>query len=80
MAVDLVNSPAHYTQGAIECIDALESLGIAKDFCRGNAIKYLWRLGHKDNALQDARKAQWYLNRLITILEKESSSGNPANQ
>lgn len=71
---DQVNHPAHYTSGAIECIDALESLPALKlpgaDFCRGNAIKYLWRLGLKDDVLQDARKAQWYLNRLVSILEK----------
>lgn len=70
---DPVNHPAHYA-GAIECIDALESIGVGKDFCHGNAIKYLWRLGKKDNALQDARKAKWYLDRLISILEKESAS------
>jgi hypothetical protein len=71
---DAVNHPAHYAQGGIECIDALESLGIGKDFCRGNAIKYLWRLNHKDDTLQDARKAQWYVNRLIAILEREVAS------
>lgn len=67
---DAVNHPPHYA-GAIECIDAIESIGIGEDFCRGNAIKYLWRLGKKDDALQDARKAQWYLNRLIQILESK---------
>ena len=67
---DPVNSPTHYT-GSIECIDALESIGLGEHFCQGNAIKYLWRLGKKDDALQDARKAQWYVNRLVEILERK---------
>lgn len=68
-----VNHPSHYT-GTIECIDALESIGVGRDFCLGNAIKYLWRLGKKDDALQDARKAQWYVNRLVKLLEEESKT------
>lgn len=76
---DPVNHPAHYKQGVIECIDALESLGIGADFCRGNAIKYLWRLADKENPLQDARKAAWYVNRLIAILEHQSTEPSNAH-
>lgn len=70
---DPVNNPSHYTQGNIECIDALESASLekAEGFCWGNTIKYLWRLDRKDASLQDARKAQWYLNRLVSILERK---------
>lgn len=68
---DIVNHPPHYTQGAVECIEALEAIGIAADYCRGNAIKYLWRLDDKGKSLEDARKAQWYINRLIGYLEAE---------
>ena len=68
---DMVNSPPHYTQGAVECIDALHSaLGTEgfKAYCRGAAIKYLWRTGLKgDQGLQDLHKAQWYLSRLIEL-------------
>lgn len=71
--VDAIN-PSHYRQGGIECIDALEAIGIAKDFCRGNAIKYLWRLGKKDADVQEAKKAAWYANRLVSILEKEAGN------
>ena len=39
----------------------------------GNAIKYLWRLGHKGDPLTDARKAAWYVSRLIECLEWEQS-------
>jgi hypothetical protein len=65
---DMVNSPSHYTQGSIECIDAIAQ--VVKDLqgmeamCTGNAIKYLWRWKHK-NGIEDIKKAQWYLQRMI---------------
>jgi Protein of unknwon function (DUF3310) len=69
---DPVN-PEHYTHGAIECIDGLESalgeIGF-QDFLRGNVVKYLWRLRLKGLALEDARKAQWYLNKLVASISK----------
>ena len=63
-----VDHPSHYNQGQIECIDALESaLGAVgfEAFCRGNALKYLWRAEHKGDRLEDLRKAAWYLDRMI---------------
>jgi hypothetical protein len=65
---DRVNSPSHYTQGSIECIDAIAQ--VVKDLqgmeamCTGNAIKYLWRWKHK-NGIEDIKRAQWYLQRMI---------------
>ncbi len=71
---DNVNHPAHYTQGGIECIDALEAatanLTGIEAVCTANAIKYLWRWKEK-NGVEDLRKANWYINRLITKLVKE---------
>jgi CRISPR/Cas system-associated protein Cas5 (RAMP superfamily) len=65
-------NPSHYTYGGIECIDAIAAatsyLGGEDAFCTGNAIKYLWRWKQK-NGVEDLRKAQWYINRLI---QKES--------
>lgn len=64
---DNVNKPAHYTGGSIECIDALKAaMGDEqyKGFLRGNVIKYTWRYEHK-GGVEDLRKAQWYLSRLI---------------
>ena len=64
---DLVNHPPHYTAGAVECIDAIQSaLGDEgfKAYCRGQVIKYIWRTNLK-NGLEDLRKAQWYLTELI---------------
>lgn len=74
---DPVNHPSHYTQGGIECIDAIEAaLGrngsIA--FLQGQVLKYLWRLGRKDAAVQDARKARWYLDRLIATLGQDGAT------
>ena len=60
---DMVNQPSHYRAGEVECIDAIRAaLGEDgfRDFCRGNAIKYLWRAGLKDDLDQDIAKAQWY--------------------
>jgi hypothetical protein len=70
---DAVNHPAHYTQGDIECIDALKSaLGHEgfKSYCRGACIKYLWRTEHK-NGLEDLKKCEWYLSRLIKEIQSE---------
>lgn len=65
---DSVNHPAHYTQGGIECIDAVEAavsdLSGIEAVCTGNAIKYLWRWKRK-NGIEDLKKARWYINRLI---------------
>lgn len=73
---DPVNHPAHYTHsGEIECIDAIRAaLGdegfIA--FCRGNALKYLWRCEHKGHTEQDLLKAEWYVKQAVaTIREVE---------
>jgi len=71
VAPDPIN-PAHYGAGGngIECIDAIAAaIGDegAAAFCRGNAIKYLWRGGKKDAVEQDLRKAIWYIEREIKI-------------
>lgn len=76
---DDVNHPSHYNQGDIECIDAMRS-ALPKDqfigYLRGCAMKYLWRLGQKGDPTKDAKKARWYLERLIE--ESENNDGeNP---
>jgi hypothetical protein len=66
-----VDHPAHYNQGGIECIDAIEAaLGREQfiGFLRGQVLKYQWRLGLKDAAAQDAAKAHWYSGRLQKLL------------
>ena len=70
--VDMVNHPSHYTQGGIECIDALKAATVSKTgieaVCTSNAIKYLWRYEEK-NGIEDVKKARWYIDRLIKELE-----------
>jgi hypothetical protein len=68
---DPVNAPSHYRQGAIEAIDAIKSaLGDEgfKDYCVGNALKYLFRWRHK-NGLEDLKKAQFYVNATVKTHE-----------
>jgi hypothetical protein len=66
--MDPVNHPPHYTShpSGVECIQVAEHF----NFCIGNAIKYLWRAGLKGEALEDLRKAAWYINREINRLER----------
>lgn len=71
---DPVNHPAHYTYGGIECIDYIFALGFGEDFCKGNAIKYISRAGHKADKAEDLKKAVWYLTRLISHLEGGDSA------
>jgi len=65
---DMVNKPPHYNNGDIETIDAIQSaLGDGFEFyLQGNILKYVWRYRHKNN-VEDLKKAQWYLNKLIKI-------------
>lgn len=72
MADDPVNHPTHYTNGGIECIDALAAALTPEEFrgfLKGNVIKYLWRANLKSNAAQDHAKAAWYLDRLNRKVE-----------
>ena len=75
---DFVNHPPHYTNGDIECIDAMKASMSHIEFCgylKGNIIKYLWRYRDKGKSIQDIDKALWYLNRLkeeLTCQEKTS--------
>ena len=63
---DVVNHPAHYTKGGIECIDAIQAALTPEEFrgyCKGNAIKYSWRERHKGGN-EDLKKASWYLTKI----------------
>ncbi len=61
---DSVNHPAHYNAhpSGIECIQVTEHMG----FNLGNAMKYIWRADLKQDAIEDLRKARWYIDREIT--------------
>lgn len=72
---DKVN-PSHYKQGKVECIDAIESATIGKKgldaVCTANVIKYIWRCEQK-GGVEDLKKAQWYLNKMIAQYVEEPS-------
>jgi hypothetical protein len=65
---DPVNHPKHYTAhpSGIECIQITEHMG----FNLGNAVKYIWRADLKNDALEDLKKARWYIDREIQKREK----------
>lgn len=69
---DAVQHPAHYTQGKVECIDAIESAITdipdgTNAFLTGQVIKYMWRWFHKGGK-EDVLKARWYIDRLLARL------------
>jgi len=75
---DFVNSPPHYNYGKIECIEAIEESmtpDAFKGYLKGNTMKYLWRYERKGKGLEELRKAQWYLNKLIKEVDNERADG-----
>ena len=71
---DPVNSPKHYTEhpSGVECIVITEHM----NFCLGNALKYLWRAGSKGSAIEDLKKAKWYIEREIQRRQSPASKTN----
>jgi len=75
MREERVNHPRHYTShpSGVECITVVETM----TFCVGSAIRYLWRAGLKvtdqadtrSAALEDLKKARWYIDREIQRVE-----------
>lgn len=66
---DPINHLPHYAGTAHEPIDVIEAWGLG--FHLGNVVKYIARAGKKGAALEDLRKARWYLDRYITTLESK---------
>jgi len=74
------NAP-HYTQGRVECIEAIRSALTLEEFrgyCKGNVLKYVWRERHKGQ-LESLLKARDYLNWLIETYGLESDCPPPPN-
>lgn len=76
MPADMVNHPPHYNghPSGVETITVTEHMG----FSLGNAMKYIWRADLKGNAIEDLRKARWYLDREIARLEKIEAEAKAA--
>jgi hypothetical protein len=67
-----VNHPDHYNAGGIECIDAIEAALTPEEFrgfCKGNALKYLWRERGKGSD-EDLKKGAWYMKRALEVAER----------
>jgi hypothetical protein len=83
MKHDPVSHPSHYTQGGIECIDAIEAAVCNHTadpvgaFLTGQVIKYMWRWPFKVKPLEDLKKAKWYLDRLIQRVEAMNKDAEP---
>ena len=72
---DAINKPAHYNQGSIECIDAMQQILTPEEFrgfLKGNVFKYLWREKGK-NGIEDLRKGKDYFDWLIELVEKSEA-------
>ncbi len=73
---DMINHPYHYCsgEGKHECIEVLKewmNQDAYRGFLRGNAIKYLCRAGKKDSEVEDLKKAQFYINKLVEEVSNE---------
>lgn len=72
---DIINSPNHYADSTIECIDAMEAMMTPEQFIgylRGNVFKYQWRY-EKKNGIEDLKKAKWYLERLTEKVAEKNA-------
>jgi hypothetical protein len=58
-----INHPRHYTEGEVECIEAIKSALTEEEwvgYLKGNIFKYVWRERHK-GGVESLKKARWYL-------------------
>jgi hypothetical protein len=72
---EMVNHPQHYggdtTYETVKVLEAWQTPEAFRGGLRFNSVKYLSRAGKKGNELEDLRKARWYLDKEIALLEKE---------
>ena len=76
----MVSHPPHYqSNSGLEVIDVIDAftaeLTGTEAVCTGNVLKYICRWKHK-NGLQDLKKAEWYLNRLIAHVENNKKENS----
>ena len=77
---DMVNSPSHYADSEIECIDAMVAAfgpEAVQIYCRCASFKYQWRAGKKFDAVEDLKKSIWYTRfALNDDPRKDDAEGN----
>ena len=69
---ETVNHPDHYKGNNFEVIDIIHDYGLGFDL--GNAVKYILRAGKKDDAVQDFKKAIWYIEHHIKVIQDEKTN------
>jgi len=69
---DMVNNPAHYTQGEMEAKDIIRVIlgNKYKYWLLGSCLKYIIRHEYKGEIIQDLRKSEWFLKEYIAEMEK----------
>ena len=65
MNKEKINHPDHYNSGKYEVMEVSEDAGFGEGFCLGNALKYILRAKHKENYVEDLKKAKWYIDYII---------------
>jgi len=76
---DPVNNPSHYCEGrAYEPIDVINDWELGFDL--GNVVKYISRAGRKNNLLEDLKKARFYLNHQINMLELDEDENEASEE
>ena len=67
--IKVINHPQRYGgDTTYECVKVLKSWmneDEYRGFLRGNCLKYLCRVGKKDEIVQELEKSKWYLEKLI---------------
>jgi hypothetical protein len=76
---EMIDSPAHYSSGeGIECYQAIKAMMAGRSDCyqswlQASVMKYIWRLRRKETGLINAKKAQWFIVKLVESLEEEEA-------
>ena len=69
-----VNHPDHYNSGKFEAMEVFADAGYVEGFCLGNVLKYTLRAQHKEDEIDDLKKARWYLDYWIKLLEGKTKT------
>ena len=78
MEKERINHPEHYQGKKFEVIDIIDDYNLS--FSLGNVIKYVLRAGKKEDAVEDLKKARWYLTREIDDLEDQIEQSTPVKE
>tara|TARA_R100001015_G_C4497263_1_gene72921 strand:- start:312 stop:539 length:228 start_codon:yes stop_codon:yes gene_type:complete len=75
MMANMIDRPPHYNASSLECIEAIQAATSEgfEYYLQGNIIKYIWRYRYK-NQVEDLKKAQWYLTKLIKVKDNDNKS------